>query len=102
MVTATELLPALKLVGVDLQPWQVNLLRVYGLVDFDEDSTPVTETPQWKRYAMRRLARQWHAEARVMLARSMDESLDQETWEYLAREAGVLIRCADRLLEEAK
>lgn len=104
MVTEKQLLSALGMVGVVLDPWQMNLIRVSGLFDFatDDDSTPVTETPQWKRYAMRRLARQWNAEARVMLARSMDESLDQETWEYLAREAGVLRRCADRLLEEAK
>ncbi len=102
MVTEEALLSALVAVGVELQPWQVNLLRIYGLVDHDEDSTPDRSTPQWKRYAMRRLARQWHTEARVMLARSMDESLDQETWEYLAREAGVLRHCADRLLEEAK
>lgn len=105
MVTEKQLLSALGMVGVVLDPWQMNLIRVSGLFDFatDDDSTPVTETPQWKRYAMRRLARQWHTEARLMVSRGVyDESLSHEEWEYLAREAKILRKCADRLLEEAK
>jgi hypothetical protein len=102
MVTAQELLPALELVGVRLDPWQVNLLRVHGLVVHLAVAAPDRSTPAWHRYQMRRLAGLWRAEARVLLRRGMDEVLDDATWAGLQAEAESLRRCADRLLEEVQ
>ncbi len=103
MVAAKQLLPVLEMVGVVLDPWQVNLMRIHGLLDDEEqDTAPDRSSPQWQRYAMRRLARQWQAEARVMLARGMYERLDDATWSGLQLEAETLRRCADRLLQEVR
>ncbi|WP_291378895.1 hypothetical protein [Demequina sp.] len=88
-------LPAM---GIALDPWQIKVMVRQGLVD---PATASSSKVEWRRrYQLRRLARLWRTEARVLLRRGMDEVLDDETWAGLQAEAETLRKCADRLLEE--
>ncbi|MCB2413678.1 hypothetical protein LGT39_12565 [Demequina sp. TTPB684] len=86
-----EFMAMLAVGGVELSPFQRDVARAFIAY----------RKPDWRRnYHMRRLARVWHSEARVLLRRGMDEVLDDATWAGLQAEAETLRQCADRLLEE--